>query len=131
MKKITSIISVLLSIIIMVSLFILNMIPDKYLLLIGGVLLIINIISIFLVHRKNIILRIFGYLFLLIICIGSVVGIYYVGNTTKLFNNLNEVKEKSIYYIVVNKNSNYKGLKDLNDKKLVLLKVIQQTIKKH
>ena len=115
----------------MVSLFILNMIPDKYLLLIGGVLLIINIISIFLVHRKNIILRIFGYLFFLIICIGSVVGIYYVGNTTKLFNNLNEVKEKSIYYIVVNKNSNYKGLKDLNDKKLVLLKVIQQTIKKH
>ena len=37
MKKITSIISALLSIIIMVSLFILNMIPDKYLLLIGGV----------------------------------------------------------------------------------------------
>ena len=130
MKKITSIISVLLSIIIMVSLFILNMIPDKYLLLIGGVLLIINIISIFLVHRKNIILRIFGYLFLLIICIGSVVGIYYVGNTTKLFNNLNEVKEKSIYYIVVNKNSNYKGLKDLNDKNIGTIKSDSTNYKK-
>ena len=130
MKKITSIISVLLSIIIMVSLFILNMIPDKYLLLIGGVLLIINIISIFLVHRKNIILRIFGYLFLLIICIGSVAGIYYVGNTTKLFNNLNEVTEKSIYYIVVNKNSNYKGLKDLNDKKIGTIKSDSTNYKK-
>ena len=130
MKKITSIISVLLSIIIMVSLFILNMIPDKYLLLIGGVLLIINIISIFLVHRKNIILIIFGYLFFLIICIGSVVGIYYVGNTTKLFNNLNEVKEKSIYYIVVNKNSNYKGLKDLNDKKIGTIKSDSTNYKK-
>ena len=130
MKKITSIISVLLSIIIMVSLFILNMIPDKYLLLIGGVLLIINIISIFLVHRKNIILKIFGYLFLLIICIGSVVGIYYVRNTTKLFNSLNEVKEKSIYYIVVNKNSNYKGLKDLNDKKIGTIKSDSTNYKK-
>lgn len=130
MKKITSIISVLLSIIIIILLFLLNIIPDKYLLLIGGVLIIINLISIFLVYRKNILLKVFGYLFLIIICIGSIVGIYYVGNTTKLFNNLSEVKEKNIYYIVVNKNSNYKELKELNDKKIGTIKSDSTNYKK-
>ena len=122
MKKIMSIISIILSIVLVVLLVILNIIPNKYLYMIIGSLLLSNIISIFFVHRNNIFVKVLGYIFISIICISSLIGIYYAGNTTKLFNSIREVKEKNIYYVVVNKASEYDKLDKLKGKRMGTIK---------
>ena len=122
MKKIISIISILLSTATVVLLILLNIIPTKYLFMIIGILLVSNLISIFLVFRKNRFIKILGYIFISIICLCNIIGIYYIENTTKLFNSINEVKEKNIYYVVVKKDSEYKRIDDLKDKKIGTIK---------
>ena len=130
MKKIMSIISILLSIILIVLLVLLNIIPNKYLFMIIGSLFISNLISILLIFRKNKFLKVIGYLFISIVIIGSLIGIYYTGNTTKLFNSIREVKEKNIYYVVVNKDSEYDKLENLKDKKIGTIKSDSTNYKK-
>ena len=130
MKKIMSAISIILSIILIVLLVLLNIIPNKYLLIIIGGLFISNLISILLIFRKNKFLKVIGYLFISIVIIGSLIGIYYTGNTTKLFNSIREVKEKNIYYVVVNKDSEYDKLENLKDKKIGTIKSDSTNYKK-
>lgn len=122
MKKILSIITAVISIILCGFLISLNMIPIKYLCLIIGLLVLVNILGIFLIHRKNIILKILGILLLIIVTVCSVIGIYYLNNTNKLFDSLTEVTEENIYYVVVHKDSSSDKLEDLNDKNIGTMK---------
>lgn len=122
MKKILSVISILISIILIGFLITLNIIPFKYLILIIGTLVLVNILEIFLLHRKNIILKIFGVLLLIIVTICSGVDVYYLNNTNKLFGSLTEVTEENIYYVVVHKDSSYNKLVNLDNKNIGTMK---------
>ena len=122
MKKIISLIGFVASILLITFIITLNILPTKYLLLIVGVLLLINLIGLFFITRKSIICTIIGIIVVICLCIGSGIGIYYINNTNKLFSNLTEVKEKSLYYVVVRNDSSYKKLNDLNNKLIGTMK---------
>lgn len=122
MKKILSVIAILISIILSGFLISLNIIPSKYLILIIGMLVLVNVFEIFLLHRKNIVFKIFGLLLLIIVSICSGVGVYYLNNTNKLFASLTEVREENIYYVVALKDSSYGKLIDLNKKNIGTMK---------
>ena len=57
-------------------------------------------------------------------------GIYYLYNTNKFFNNISEINEKSIYYVIVNKESNYEKIEELKDKKLGIIRIQSNTYTK-
>lgn len=130
MKKLFSLIGLVASIILIAFIITLGILPTKYLLIIIGILLVINLIGFLFITRKNIICTIIGFLIVICLCIGSGIGIYYVNTTNKLFSNLTEVKEKSLYYVVINKSSNYKELKDLNNKLIGTMKSDTENYKK-
>ena len=122
MKKIFSLIGLVACALLVTFIIILNILPTKYLLMIIGGLLIINIIGLLFITRKNIICTIIGFLIVICLCIGSGIGIYYANTTNKLFSSLTEVKEKNLYYVVVNKNNDYKKLEDINNKLIGTMK---------
>ena len=116
MKKIFSLIGLVASILLITFIITLNILPIKYLLIVIVLLLFINLIGFLFITRKNIICTIVGILIIICLCIGSGIGIYYINTTNKLFSSLTEVKEKSLYYVVVKKDSEYNHLLDLKNK---------------
>lgn len=98
----------------------LNMIPNKYLILGIIVLILLNIISAILLLGNKIITKIIGIILSIIIIITSFIGVIYIDSVdnllSKAFNN-NKI-EITGYGVVVLKSSNYKDIKDLNNKKM-------------
>ena len=122
MNKLLSIILDIIFIVLIMSLINLNIIPDKYVIILGiGLLLLGLIFTIISFKIKNILGRIIVFILLLIISIVSVIGIYYINTTNEFFSNIREVREKTVYYVFVNKNSNYNKLEDINNKSIGFL----------
>ena len=103
----------------------LNMIPNKYLILGIIVLILLNIISAILLLGNKIITKIIGIILSIIIIITSFIGVIYIDSVdnllSKAFNN-NKI-EITGYGVVVLKSSNYKDIKDLNNKKMGYLNI--------
>ena len=120
--NILSIISILVSFFLLVMLFFFNILPFKYYLL-GVILMIIfNIGSVIVINRKSKLLKVVGVSFLLLLTLFNGYGIYVVNNTNNLLNGISEFTEKSVYYVVVNKDSKYNMLSDLDDKDIGVIK---------
>ena len=102
-----------------------NIIPNKYLLLLLGIIIVLNILGILFLFIKGIGFKVVGVIIYIVLGILSIVGIKYGSNTisylNKGFNNNN--LEVSKYNVVVLKDSSYKKLKDLDDLKIGYLKV--------
>lgn len=106
----------ILSIVLVVFLFCLDIIPNKYLYIILGVEIVANLLAILfcfvwkLPKKGKIIFRIFMILFAIL----SVVGIYYLNITYGFFNSISVSKYKTENYaVVVLKDSDYEELADL------------------
>ena len=133
MKKITNniirIIALLIHLIFIIYLIKLNVLPTLYLAIITFVLLILDIISWVLISIGKIKL-IIGYIILLIISIISGIGIYYTNITDSFLSSIQEVNEKQLYYVVVNKDSKFKELKDLDNKSMAIFENQSDNYKK-
>ena len=133
MKKITNniirIIALIIHLIFIIYLIKLNVLPTLYLAIIIAVILILDIISWFLISKGKIKL-IIGYIILLIISIISGIGIYYTNITDSFLSSIQEVNEKQLYYVVVNKDSKYNELKDLDNKSMAIFENQSDNYKK-
>lgn len=107
----------------------LNVLPTLYLAIIIVVILTLDIISWILISKGKIKL-IIGYIILLIISIISGIGIYYTNITDSFLSSIQEVNEKQLYYVVVNKDSKYNGLKDLDNKSMAIFENQSDNYKK-
>lgn len=119
---ILNIIAIIFLLLISISITELNILPGKYYYPMIGLLLIIGILfilSIFKSNKKS--LLIISIISSIIISIISFLGLIYLNSTNKLLDNISFIKEKSIYYIIVKKDSDYKELSDLDNKKLAII----------
>ena len=116
-KIIISIIYVIFSAIFMLKLNSMDVIPNKYLLLVLGVIVLLNIIASACLLVKNKWLKIITVLLYLLLTIGYVIGIIYADKTNefldKTFTN-NEIESIQIHYLLLSK-KNYSD-KDLYNK---------------
>lgn len=129
--KIFSILFDISLIFLLINIYKLNVIPNKYLLIIFTLIILlgfsITLISIKVKDKKvNIMLNII----LLLLIVGSIVLSYYIIKTDNFFSSLEEVKEEQLYYVVVKKNSDYKKLDDLNNKKMAIFENQSKNYKK-
>lgn len=92
-----------------------NILPNKYLLLIIISTFIINILTIIFVNLKNNILKIIGVIIMIFMILFSLFGSYYLYTGNKFLNNSfnNISSETSTYYIITNKSSKYKKKDDI------------------
>ena len=129
--KIFSILFDISLIFLLINIYKLNVIPNKYLSIIFTLIILLGIsitlISIKVKDKKvNIMLNII----LLLLIVGSIVLSYYIIKTDNFFSSLEEVKEEQLYYVVVKKNSDYKKLDDLNNKKMAIFENQSKNYKK-
>ena len=115
-KIITIIIILILSIICFKYVFDLDVLPNKYLLLFGSIILILNIMASLLLFIKGVISKIFSMFLYLVLLIVSIIVIKYVGDTIKFLekgfdNNI----EYIVYNVIVSNESTYTSLNDLNN----------------
>lgn len=106
--------------------FILNMIPDKYLILIIVPTLIIYLVLMFFTFGKRIKkkIKIVSTVFLILFALIFGVGIKYVSTTVDFLNVIDDkLLQKASYYIMVLDDSKYKTLNDLKNKKIGLYSV--------
>ena len=105
-----------------IEIYTLNLLPNKYLLIILGVLLIIIVLfTILFIKIKKLPLKIISAIIQIIIAAGSIFGITYLNDTNNFFNNLKTVEtETDVYYVIVDKNSNYNTIDDLENKTIGL-----------
>ena len=110
----------ILSIILIIFIYKLDIIPNKYLFLGIFIILIINIINIFLFIGKKRLCKIIGILLSIIIISTSLFGIFYIDKVNNLLSNAfnNNKIEITGYGVIVLRNSNFKELKDLDNKKI-------------
>lgn len=109
----------------------LNIIPNKYMLLIGGVMLIINIITIALLYLKKKIFNILAIILSLIIIIGSTLSLTYINDIENFLNssfNNNNI-EISSYKVIVLSSSKYQNLNELENTKIGYLKSDEDSLK--
>ena len=113
-RNLFSLLVIISTIIIICSLFSLNVLPNKYNFLISIVLLIIDILGIIFinVHKKNY-LKIIGWIILIISFIISVLGTYYVVETNSFinrsFNRVMDVNTTNYYVVALKSNDLSKG----------------------
>ena len=115
MKHIIKIISTLLSIILIINIINLNIIPNKYLLIIISIELFLLLLGIILNINKKKTLKIIGIILLIINIIINSIGLYYINHTNKFikqsFNN--NLVEKNKYNVIVLKESNYNNIEEI------------------
>lgn len=119
---ILNIIAIIFLLLISISITELNILPGKYYYPMIGLLLIIGILFILSIFKSNKkFLLIISIISSIIISIISFLGLIYLNSTNKLLDNISFIKEKSIYYIIVKKDSDYKKLSDLDNKNLAVI----------
>ena len=119
---ILNIIAIIFLLLISISITELNILPGKYYYPMIGLLLIIGILFILSIFKSNKkFLLIISIISSIIISIISFLGLIYLNSTNKLLDNISFIKEKSIYYIIVKKDSDYKELSDLDNKNLAII----------
>jgi len=103
--------------------FILNVIPMKYMIIIIGVFVLIDILTIILLFSKKRFKRIIGIILSIILSIIMLLGSLYEFNTIDFFGNFNKNNYKTLNYnILILKSSDYDEIKDLKNKRIGLLK---------
>jgi len=113
---IVSIIMLILSLVCFKYVYDMNILPNKYLYLFLGVILIINILAAILLFLKGILTKIISGILYLILGIISIIGIKYAGNTIEYLNKgFSNNIEYTVYNIVVLNDSNYTSLSHLNN----------------
>ena len=116
LKLIISIFMLILSLVCFKYIYDLDILPNKYLFLFLGVILILNIISMIFIFMKGIITKILSGILYLLLGFISVIGIKYASNTIEYLNKgfSNDV-EYTIYNVMVLKDSNYESINNLNN----------------
>lgn len=122
-KVIASIYSIL-YIIFIGLLFYLNIIPDKYMLPLVITTVLISILLVFLLVKKNVKTKI-KWVCVVFVCLLSIIytaGTYYMYTTINFLGKLNNVtKQVEKYYVVVNNDSEYKNEKQLKNEEITTL----------
>lgn len=122
LNAILNVIAIIFLLVVSISITKLNILPGKYYYPMIGLLLSIGILFIFSIFKSNKkSLLIISIISSIIISIISFLGLIYLNSTNKLLDNISFMKEKSIYYIIVKKDSDYKELSDLDNKKLAIM----------
>ena len=111
-----------------------DVIPDKYFMLLIAASYIVTIITdIFLfISSDNIVFKLFkglAYIVTILMIVGYSCGIYYLNKTTHFMNNLNTIKKEiTSYYIIVMKESKYDEISDLYGKNLTYYEGTSQEV---
>ena len=116
-KYLITIISLLLSSYLIIELKNINILPNKYLLIISTILLLLNTIGIITLLLKNKWIKIITTIIYIIILLLNIIGLYYINNTKNFFkngfnNNNLEIKK---YNVLVLKTSKYQKIEDLEN----------------
>lgn len=112
----------------------LDVVPDKYFMLLVATCYIVTIITdIFLfISSDNIVFKLFkglAYIVTILMIVGYSCGIYYLNKTTHFMNNLNTIKKEiTSYYIIVMKESKYDEISDLYGKNLTYYEGTSQEV---
>jgi len=110
-RNVFSICSFLFILLFIIFLCLINMFPVKYILFISIGLLLLDILSIIFinVHRK-VILKIFGSFFMILLVVGSILGIYYLHSTNTFMKDSfvsKNVYSKNTYYVLALSDKNF------------------------
>lgn len=119
--NIITIISVIIIIIFGIMLYLLEMIPEKYLIIIFSLFIVLYLILTCLVIKRNIKskIKVFCIILFIIFDIIFCIGIKYISKTINFIDVINnELFQKEEFYIMVNKDSKYEKLEDLQNKKV-------------
>ncbi len=122
LNTILNVIAIIFLLVVSISITKLNILPGKYyypLIVLVLVMMILFILSIFKSDKKGLLIT--SIISSIVISIISFLGLIYLNSTNKLLDNISFMKEKSIYYIIVKKDSDYKELSDLDNKKLAIM----------
>lgn len=113
--KIVSVTFLILSCIFTLLLLNLKVLPNKYLIPIIGVLVVLNlVVYLSLRFSKNKVVKIFSILG----CIGLFYGVYSLANTSDILASMNINYKINNYVVLVKKDSSYENIKDLDSKKI-------------
>lgn len=116
-KIIISFFMFILSVICFNSVLKMNIIPNKYLLLFGIVLFVLNLCGDLLLFFKGKIKKIFSILFYVLLLVICFIGIKYSKYTVDFFNKgFNNSKDITVYDVIVLKDSNYNSIEELDNK---------------
>jgi len=98
----------------------LGLLPNKYLIpIIIGISVLIIIVTLGFKYIKKLPLKILLSVIEILLIIGSVFSILYLNDTNNFFNNIKATEsETNIYYLIVDKDSKYKKLQDLENKEI-------------
>lgn len=117
--NIIAIISILITIIFGIMLYILGMVPEKYLLILYAIFIVLYLVLSFFVFKKNIkkSIKIMCIVLFVIFDIVFGIGINYISKTISFVDIINnELFQKEDFYIMVNKDSKIEKIEDLNGK---------------
>ena len=96
-----------------------NVVPNKYLVLLILILVVLNILGILFLLKKGVIGKIISGIIYVIIFIVSIIGIRYSNITIKIFNKaFDNQREHIVYDVIVLKDSGYTKIEDLSDKRV-------------
>lgn len=122
LNAILNVIAIIFLLVVSISITKLNILPGKYYypsIVLVLVMMVLFILSIFKSDKKGLLIT--SIISSVVISIISSLGLIYLNSTNNLLDNISFKKEKSIYYVVVKKNSDYKELSDLDNKKIAIM----------
>ena len=121
LSNILGLISILLNTYLLNLILKLDMVPVKYVLVIAGIIYIFNILFIVFSKVKKKLIRVIGYILLIITIVFSMFGSFYLNSTTNFidnaFSNATNI-HTTTYYVVAKSDSNYKELEDIKTKEI-------------
>ena len=125
-------INIIVSIILLIGVNKLDILPTRYFVIAVAAIVIINLLICLLLCLKNIVLRIIGIIFSILLVITSIIGTNYINETNQFLDTSfnNNVVEISSYNVLVIKDSPYNKLEDLTDKTLGYLKDDKDSLSK-
>lgn len=119
------------SFILVLSLIKTKMLPNKYLFGIIGIVILLNIVCDFLLFLKNKFLNVIGFILVILLGVSFGVGFNYVNKTISILEDMvSVVEEKTTYYILTIKSSNYNNLNDLKSHNMGIMKQNNEELKK-
>lgn len=106
-KYILPIITLIITILTIISVLKLNILPNKYLILLIIVELILFLLSLIQILKKKT-LKVIGIIISIISILINIIGLYYINNTNKFIdiNFTGDIKYSSTYYVIANKEDN-------------------------
>ena len=119
--NIINVISILIAITFGIMLYVLGMVPEKYLLILYAIFIVLYLVLSFFVFKKNIkkSIKIMCIVLFVIFDIVFGIGINYISKTIGFVDIINnELFQKEDFYIMVNKDSKIEKIEDLDGKKI-------------